>query len=105
MGTVVEPGTTLSPPPSNREREEPPSQWREEPPSLKTVWLSWKFHSRWRSYTTFHPSMVRERERITTPHGDKAAPAWGSGRATIGRFFCLARGWFKIWDDYLYWLT
>jgi hypothetical protein len=38
-GAAVEPGTMSSLLPSNREREEPPSQWREEPRSTKTVWL------------------------------------------------------------------
>jgi hypothetical protein len=75
-GAAVEPGTALSPPPSNWEREEPPSQWREELPSMKTVWLPRKLHYRWRSCTTLCPSTVREQERIRTPHGDKATPPW-----------------------------
>jgi hypothetical protein len=68
-GVGVEPGTAPSSPLSNREREEPPL--------TKTVWLSWKFHCRRRGCTKLCPSTVRERERIRTPHGDKAAPAWG----------------------------
>jgi hypothetical protein len=49
--------------------------WREEPPSTKTVWLPRKFHCR--RCTALCPSTVRERERIRTPHGDKAALTWG----------------------------
>jgi hypothetical protein len=44
---------------------------------MKMAWLPQKFHCRRHSCTTLRPSTVRERERIRTPHGDKAAPARG----------------------------
>jgi hypothetical protein len=63
-GATIEPGTAPSSPSSNREREEPPS--------IKTVWLPWKFHYRWRSCTTLrpstvtHPSVTPSRAKLTS---------------------------------------